>query len=142
MNLDDYTQSLGAVMAQERANPRPWPLRRRDQVELFETWMRLNPDAAREMELVAVSMHEKGFRVSTKYLVERQRYEGSVRLVPVPFFDERGVEHRYGISNSITPMLARWLLKRHPDMRIVTKRSIYDEEVIGNGDDQAGQGGD
>lgn len=142
MNLDDYTQSLEAVMAQERANPRPWPLRRRDKVELFETWLRLNPGAAREMELVAVSMHEKGFRVSAKYLVERQRYEGSVELVPVPFIDERGVEHCYGINNDITPMIARWLLGRHPEMRIATRRSVYDEEVIGSGEGQGGHGGD
>ena len=142
MGTNDYSLPVEAVMADEIARVRPWPLRAADRRELFAEWCRKNPDVLRELELTALSIDAHGLRAPTKYLIERQRYEGSVRLVPVPFFDERGVEHRYGISNSITPMLARWLLKRHPDMRIVTKRSIYDEEVIGNGDDQAGQGGD
>lgn len=128
MDLDDYTQPLEAVIAQERSKARPMPLAVRDRMELFEEWMRLNPQAVREIELTALAIDARGLRVSTKYLIEKQRYEGSARLVPVTFFDQHGNSHTYGINNGITPLLARWLLARHPEMNIVTKKSYFDKE--------------
>ena len=125
MDADDYTQPLEAVMREER-KPRPWPLRARDVAELFEEWVRVNPDAMREIELTALAIDARGIRVSTKYLIEKQRYEGGARLNPVPFFDYQGNRHAYGVSNSITPLLARWLLRRHPEMNIETKKSMFD----------------
>lgn len=126
MDTDDLTRPLEAVMRDERRR-RPVPLRARDRAELFEEWARLNPDAMREMELTALAIDARGIRVSAKYLVEKQRYEGSVKLVGVPFTDCQGVEHLYGINNSDTALIARWLLGRHPDMDIEIRKSIFDK---------------
>ena len=127
MDTDNYTQPLEAVMREER-KPRPLPLKARDHMELFEEWVRINPDAMREIELTALAIDARGIRVSTKYLIEKQRYEGAVKLVGVPFVDSNGVEHVYGINNTDTPLLARWLLKRHPKLNIKLRNSIYDKE--------------
>lgn len=126
MDTDDYTRPLEAVMRDER-KPRPLPLKARDHLELFEEWMRLNPDAMREIELTALAIDARGRRVSTKYLIEKQRYEGGARLNPVTFYDDQGMPHVYGINNTITPLLARWLLKRHPEMNIYVKHSYFDD---------------
>ena len=126
MDVNDYTQPLESVMRDER-KPRPLPLRVQDHRELFEEWCAANPEALREIELTALSISAHDKRVSTKYLVEKQRYEGRAKLNPVTFYDLSGREHTYGINNTMTPMLARYLLDRHPDMDIVTKHSIFDE---------------
>lgn len=126
MDTDDYTRPLEAVMRDER-KPRPLPLKARDHLELFEEWMRLNPDAMREIEITALAIDARGLRVSTKYLIEKQRYEGGARLNPVTFYDDQGMPHVYGINNTITPLLARWLLKRHPEMNIYVKHSYFDD---------------
>lgn len=126
MDTDDYTRPLEAVMRDER-KPQPLPLKARDHLELFEEWMRLNPDAMREIELTALAIDARGLRVSTKYLIEKQRYEGGARLNPVTFYDDQGMPHVYGINNTITPLLARWLLKRHPEMNIYVKHSYFDD---------------
>ena len=126
MDTDDYTRPLEAVMRDER-KPRPLPLKARDHLELFEEWMRLNPDAMREIELTALAIDARGLRVSTQYLIEKQRYEGGARLNPVTFYDDQGMPHVYGINNTITPLLARWLLKRHPEMNIYVKHSYFDD---------------
>lgn len=127
MDVDDYTRTLDSVMRDER-KPRPLPLRVQDHRELFEEWCAANPGALREIELTALAISAHGKRVSTKYLIEKQRYEGRAKLNPVTFYDSGGREHTYGISNTITPMLARYLLDRHPDMDIVIKSSIFDEK--------------
>ena len=114
MDTDNYAQPLEAVMREER-QPRPLPLKARDHMELFEEWVRINPDAMREIELTALAIDARGIRVSTKYLIEKQRY------------DDQGNPHTYGICNTITPLLARWLLERHPEMNIWTKHSLFDE---------------
>ena len=85
------------------------------------------PQAMREIELTALAIDARGIRVSTKYLIEKQRYEGHVKLNPVTFYDDQGNPHTYGVCNTITPLLARWLLERHPEMNIWTKKSIFDE---------------
>ena len=122
----DYTQPLEKVMKDER-KPRPLPLRVQDHRELFEEWVRLNPEAMREIEMTALAIDASGIRVSTKYLIEKQRYEGHAKLNAVTFYDNDGAPHTYGICNTITPLLARWLLERHPDMNIWLKHSIFDE---------------
>lgn len=127
MDFDNYTQPLESVIRQECIR-RPWPLKAADRMYLFEQWMRLNPSAIREIEYAAISIDKRGMRVSTKYLIERQRYEGRSRLVPVVFVDQFGTKHSWSINNNFTPLLARWLLKRHPDMRIETRKSHFDNE--------------
>lgn len=126
MDTDNYTQPLESVMREER-KPRSLPLKARDNMELFEEWVRINPDAMREIELTALAIDARGIRVSTKYLIEKQRYEGSAKFNPVTFYDDQGNPHTYGIKNTITPLLARWLLERHPEMNIWTKHSLFDE---------------
>lgn len=126
MDTDNYTQPLESVMREER-KPRSLPLKARDNMELFEEWVRINPDAMREIELTALAIDARDIRVSTKYLIEKQRYEGSAKLNPVTFYDDQGNPHTYGINNTITPLLARWLLERHPEMNIWTKHSLFDE---------------
>lgn len=81
MDTDNYTRPLEAVMREER-QPRPLPLKARDHMELFEEWVRINPDAMREIELTALAIDARGIRVSTKYLIEKQRYEGGAKLNP------------------------------------------------------------
>lgn len=127
MDVDDYTRPLESVIRDER-KARPLPLRVQDHRELFDEWCALNPQALREIELTALAISAHGKRVSTKYLIEKQRYEGRSKLNPVTFYDLSGHEHTYGINNTITPMLARYLLDRHPDMDIVIKHSIFDEK--------------
>lgn len=129
MDTDNCAQTLEAVMSEER-KPRPIPLKVRDHLELFEEWVRINPDAMREIELTALAIDARGIRVSTKYLIEKQRYEGGAKLNPVTFYDGQGNPHTYGICNTITPLLARWLLERHPEMNILTKHSLFDEMEI------------
>lgn len=131
MDVDDCTRSLESVMRDE-SKLRPLPLRIQDHRELFDEWCALNPQALREIELTALTISAHGKRVSTKYLIEKQRYEGRARLNPVTFYDMNGREHTYGINNTITPMLARYLLSRHPGMDIVIKHSIFDERNNSN----------
>lgn len=128
MDVDDYTQPLEAVMRQERLATYSVPLKLRDRQELFKLWCELNPRALRQIELTALAIDQRGIRVSAKYLIEKQRYEGAVKLVGVPFVDGNGVEHVYGINNTDTPLLARWLLKQHPKLNIKLRNSIYDKE--------------
>lgn len=104
----------------------PVPLSARDREELFAQWCKSNPGALHEMEQHAILMDFEGRTVSTKYLVECQRYEGRSSLVAVPFEDTRGKLHNYKINNSDTSLLARWLLKRHPKLRIEVRRSMFD----------------
>ena len=125
-DLDDMTVPLEAVMARERATPRPLPLKAADRRWLFARWCELNPGPLREIELTAVAIDARGRRVSAKYLVEKLRYEYAGAIVGVPFVDGSGAEHRYSVNNSDTACLARWLLARHPGMRIETRRSMLD----------------
>lgn len=137
MDGDDYTLPVEAVMREERNRAYPLPLRAEDRRALFREWCRLNPHALGQMEAAAILIDARGMRVSTKYLIERQRYEGTAKLVGVPFVDSEGEEHCYAINNSDTSLLARWLLERHPGMRIEKRRSMFDRE---DGDDEAQEG--
>ncbi len=128
MNFDDYTQPLEAVMRQERSRIYSMPLKVADRRYLFSEWCERNPRALREIELTALAIDARGLRVSTKYLVEKQRYEGAAKLVGVPFVDDQGDEHTYGINNSDSPLLARWLLERHPKLNIELRSSMFDKE--------------
>ena len=128
MDVDDYTQPLESVMRQERTAVYPVPLKLKDRQELFERWCKLNPQALRQIELTALAIDQRGLRVSTKYLIEKQRYEGTCELVGVPFRDGNGLEHVYAINNTDTPLLSRWLLEHHPDLNIELRKSIYDKE--------------
>ena len=128
MDVEDYTQPVESVMHAERSHAYPMPLKAKDRVFLFKEWCEKNPIALREIELTAIAIDARSIRVSTKYLIEKHRYEGSVNLVGVPFFDDQGNEHVYSINNSDSSLLARWLHMRHPDMHIELRKSMFDKE--------------
>ncbi len=128
MDYDNMAQPLESVMAQERMAIYPLPLKIQDRQELFAKWCELNPQALRNIELTALAIDKHGLRVSTKYLIEKQRYEGDCKLVGVPFMDGSGQQHVYAINNTDTPLLSRWLLERHPDLNIQVRKSIYDQK--------------
>ncbi len=127
IDTSDYTQPVSRVMAAETARVRPWPLRAEDRRELFAEWVGKNPEVMRDIELTALSIDSHGLRVSTKYLIERQRYEGRYKAVGVPFTDYQGTVRVYSINNSDSSLMARWLLSRHPDLNVETRRSMFDE---------------
>ena len=128
MNIDDYAQSVEAVIRQERQRVYSMPLKVSDRRYLFKEWCDKNPQALREIELTALAINARGLRVSTKYLIERQRYEGRAKLNGVPFYDDQGNEHTYGLNNSDSSILARWLLRRNPEMRVELRQSMFDKE--------------
>lgn len=127
-STDDYTRSIESVYYGERRYTYPIPLKVADRRELFEVWCQSNSLALHEIEMTALAIQARGLHVSTKYLIEKQRYEGSYKLVPVPFIDDAGTEHVYAINNSDSPLLARWLHDRHPDMSIVMRHSMFDDQ--------------
>lgn len=88
MDTDNYTQPLEAVMREERQRVYSMPLKVEDRRYLFKEWCEKNPKALREIELTALAIDARGLRVSTKYLIEKQRYEGTTKLVGVPFVDD------------------------------------------------------
>lgn len=125
MNTDDYTQTLWSVMSRESYYPKE--LGDEDLRRLAEEWADRNEAAIAEMEEVAARLNAAGRRLSSKYLIERQRMEGENPFVPVEYVDEYGERHRYAMSNSLSPWLARELRRRHPDWRFVTRKSLFDE---------------
>ena len=133
MNTDDYTKSLEAVMAQERELVCSVPLRAESYVYLFDLWCKANPEALREMEDIAVAINARGGRVSAKYLIERLRYEGKARLHAVPYRDQYGMARFYNIHNTLTPLIARWLVGRHPSMNVQLKKSMFDTVAFETG---------
>ena len=88
--------------------------------------MRRNPGAIQMLECWALAIDCRGVRVSTKYLAEKLRYEWPHKTHGVPFVDAHGKKRVYSVNNSDTSVLARWLLRRHPDMKIETRRSELD----------------
>ena len=130
MDFENMAQPLESVIAQERMAVYLLPLRIQDRQKLFAEWCELNPETLRAIELTALVIHKHGLRVSTKYLIEKQRYEGGRKIKGVPFIDGNGHQHVYAINNTDTPLLSRWLLERHPDLRIELRRSIYDKKEV------------
>lgn len=126
MDFEDYTQTLEAVAWYERRFA--MPLCADDRRHLFARWVEKNPDAMREMEGWATYLQMMGRRISARYLIEKERHEGTCKLTPEPFTDTDGKEHEYAINNSDGSLLARWLLARHPTMNIETRRSLFDGE--------------
>lgn len=96
---------------------------------LFMEWVKANPDAIAEMEEHALDLSKRGLRVSAKYLIEYQRYEGEARMNAIPYIDEDGAEKHYSFNNTDSPYLARYLSTLHPDMDIELRRSKADGVV-------------
>ena len=125
MNHDDYTQTLWSVIRQETY---PKELRAQDRERLFAEWLDLNPGAVAEMEGWALSLDAMGKPVSVQYLFEKERYEGSADVYSVPFVIEGGETRRYSINHNDRALFGRWLQRRHPEMRVQTRKSRFDKE--------------
>ena len=98
------------------------PLQASDRKDLFDQWREQNPQAWGEIRAHAISLWRKGHkRISTKYLIEAQRYESTTSAKPVPFTDQNGKTRAYNINNSDTSTMARVLLAEFPDMPIETR---------------------
>lgn len=143
MDIDNMARPLEEVVREEKLATYSLPLKIRDRQELFEQWCRLNPRTLRDIELTALAISQRGLRVSTKYLIEKQRYEGDHKIVGVPFVDGYGNTHVYAINNTDTPLLSRWLLELHPELNIELRKSIYDAKEVSDASQdnrQAAQG--
>lgn len=103
-------------------NMYPVPLSESDRQELFEMWCAANEEALAEIEATACKIAARGGKVSSKYLVEKQRYEGTAPLQSVPFQDVYGNVHDYKVNNTDTPLLARYLKAKYPTMKIELRR--------------------
>ena len=124
MDFEDYTQTLESVAWNERRCA--FPLCADDRRRLFADWVSANADAVREMEGWATYLQMMGRRISARYLIEKERHEGTCKLTPIPYVDGNGQRREYAINNSDGSLLARWLLARHPTMNIETRRSLFD----------------
>lgn len=119
-------QVAGRIADAMAAQRHDVPISATSRAVLFAEWCRRNPGPLAEIDHWALELYRHGRVVSTKYLVEKQRYEGVERAVSVPFFDQNGREHYYAINNNDTPLLARRLLDKYPRMDVRTRRTSYE----------------
>jgi len=90
---------------------------------LFEAWCNRNPGAWNYIVGTALEYWRRGLkRISTKFLVEKCRYDYPHKTYGIPFLDANGNTHVYNINNNDTAVMARVLLEEYPDMPIETRR--------------------
>lgn len=93
---------------------------------LFAQWMNSNDDAVREMVGWAYDIQRRGMPVSVQYLFEKERYEGTAQLHPVPFTTFGGERREYSINHNDRALFGRWLKEHHPTLRVMTRKSRWD----------------
>lgn len=121
----DYCRSVESVAAAERGHIYPMPLKAKDHIQLFEKWTAINPEAIQAMDAHAIEVEERCGIVSAKYIFEWLRYDTDIKLHPVEFWDDQGQRHRYGISNSLSPLYARRLEEKY-HLKVKKQRSMFD----------------
>lgn len=119
-------QAAGRIADAMNAQRHDVPISATSRAVLFAEWCRRNPGPLAEIDHWALELYRHGRVVSAKYLIEKQRYEGTERAVGVQFFDQNGGEHYYAINNNDTPLLARRLLDKYPRMDVRTRRTSYE----------------
>lgn len=119
-------QAAGRIADAMNAQRHDVPISATSRAVLFAEWCRRNPGPLAEIDHWALELYRHGRVVSTKYLVEKQRYEGVERAEGVPFVDQHGRVHCYAINNNDTPLLARRLLDKYPRMDVRTRRTSYE----------------
>ncbi len=124
MDIDNYTQTVGHVMYQEKVYSQPLAVQ--ETLELFHRWVAKNPRPMQYIEDQALALRERRLPIATKYLIEKLRYESGLKVVPVPYTDIYGTPHNYRISNDITPLLGRWLARKYPQLRVAKKKCRFD----------------
>lgn len=110
----------------ESAGIYPEKLEDRHRRSLFEKWMRLNADAVDEMVGWAAWLDMMGKPVSVGYLFEKERYEGTAELKPVPFDTYSGEHREYSLNNNDRALFGRWLKDHHPNLRVTMRKSRFD----------------
>ena len=119
LNLDDYTQTLEAVIRTEGKQTTEQKL------ETFEAWAKRNPEALSLMYQKALALHYTHNGFSIKYLIEWMRYEGCMQLTAT----KDGVpEDAYKVPNAFAPIIARLFVRRSPELRevLVLHKSEFD----------------
>lgn len=106
-----------------------YPLSPESVIDLWQEWKNKNPLAMHWFYTQARGFYYRGARVSSKYLIEKLRYESGLRIESVPFIDNYGVLHTFGISNTLTPFIGRWLKGRIPELDIQLNKSRFDEVI-------------
>lgn len=87
-------------------------------------WVAKYPQVYRMFERYALQMAQRGRRFGMRLLVERVRWE--YRFT----YDEE-----FKINNNLTPYLARWLTREHPELAgLLEFRCTRDERRRGNVD--------
>lgn len=106
-----------------------YPLSPESVIDLWQEWKNKNPIAMDWFYMQAMRFNYRGDRVSAKYLIEKLRYESGLRIESVPFTDNHGVLHTFGISNTLTPFIGRWLKMRIPELDIQLNKSKFDAAI-------------
>nr|DAR30298.1 MAG TPA: peptide chain release factor [Caudoviricetes sp.] len=106
-----------------------YPLSPESVIELWQEWKSKNYRAMDWFYFQAREFYYRGARVSAKYLIEKLRYESGLRIESVPFTDNHGVLHTFGISNTLTPFIGRWLKMRIPELDIQINKSRFDAAI-------------
>lgn len=97
-----------------------------EEIEIFEEWVDANPYMMGEIERNACIMQERVGMVSAKFLIEHERYLSNLKRKPVKYVGRDGKMHKYALWNAASPLLARWLKSRHPDLKFKTCKSKFD----------------
>lgn len=106
-----------------------YPLSPESVIGLWQEWKNKNPLAMHWFYTRARGFYYRGARVSAKYLIEKLRYESGLRIESVPFTDNNGVLRTFGISNTLTPFIGRWLKMRIPELDIQLNKSRFDAAI-------------
>ena len=106
-----------------------YPLSPESVIDLWQEWKNKNTLAMHWFYTQAIGFYYRGARVSAKYLIEKLRYESGLRIESVPFTDNNGVLHTFGISNTLTPFIGRWLKMRIPELDIQINKSRFDAAI-------------
>lgn len=138
VDIENYAQPLEAVAAAEKGYCMPLPLKVEDRRRLFEKWCELNPKALDFVEMQALDYDVRGARCGTKYIIERLRWDSGITCTGVPFYDNKGGRHVYNVNNNDTPLVARWLLDKYPELDIMTRKSMFDEKKEEDGSEAQG----
>lgn len=96
---------------------------------LFAEWCRANDEALYYVLSQANYLASRGRTFSSKYLLEKMRYETDMQLVRIVYIDAHGAEHYLKLSNDLTHFLGKLIKELLPHARITVKKSRFDEGV-------------
>lgn len=121
--LFDFAQPLEAVMRRERVYPTP--LKARHYVELFRDWVEINRAAVEVMDAHAIDVHDRRGKVGAQYIYEWARWDAGLTFTKVPWTDQYGQQHVYGLNNSTAALYGRRLSIKYR-LKVETRKSMFD----------------